>query len=110
MVKSYKKSAKSAEDTPKKQLGKHGGAKQKRQKKDPNAPKRALNGYMYFSKDKREQVKAENPDAAVTSIAKLLGAQWKGMSDDEKKPYQKMAEKDKLRYEKEMKKYKMTTE
>lgn len=32
-------------------------------KKDPNAPKRALSAYMFFSQDWRERVKAENPDA-----------------------------------------------
>ena len=33
-------------------------------KKDPNAPKRALSAYMFFSQDWRERVKAENPDAS----------------------------------------------
>ena len=32
-------------------------------KKDPNAPKRALSAYMFFSQDWRERIKTENPDA-----------------------------------------------
>jgi hypothetical protein len=34
-----------------------------RSKKDPNAPKRPLSAYMFFSQDWRERIKAENPDA-----------------------------------------------
>ena len=32
-------------------------------KKDPNAPKRALSAYMFFSQDWRERIKTENPGA-----------------------------------------------
>lgn len=32
-------------------------------KKDPDAPKRALSAYMFFSKDARAATKEENPDA-----------------------------------------------
>lgn len=33
-------------------------------KKDPNAPKRGLSAYMFFSQDAREKVKTENPSAS----------------------------------------------
>ena len=39
------------------------GKSRKGNLKDPNAPKRALSAYMFFSQDWRERVKAENPDA-----------------------------------------------
>ena len=32
-------------------------------KKNPDAPKRALSAYMFFSQDWRERIKTENPDA-----------------------------------------------
>jgi hypothetical protein len=38
--------------------------KQRRSKKDPNAPKRGLSAYMFFSQDQRSTVKEENPDAS----------------------------------------------
>ena len=38
-------------------------------KKDPNAPKRALSAYMFFSQDWRERIKAENPDAGFGESA-----------------------------------------
>ncbi|KAF5353237.1 hypothetical protein D9756_003684 [Leucocoprinus leucothites] len=70
-------------------------------KKDPKAPKRALSAYMFFSQDWRERIKAENPDAGFGEVGKLLGAKWKEMDEDEKKPYVEQASADKTRAEKE---------
>ncbi len=36
------------------------------QVKDPNAPKKPCGAYMWFCKDKREEVKAENPGEEVS--------------------------------------------
>jgi hypothetical protein len=68
-------------------------------KKDKNAPKRALSAYMFFSQDWRERIKAENPDAGFGEVGKLLGAKWKELDEDEKKPYVELAAKDKTRAE-----------
>ncbi|KAI0830111.1 high mobility group box domain-containing protein [Trametes gibbosa] len=70
-------------------------------KKDPKAPKRALSAYMFFSQDWRERIKAENPDAGFGEIGKLLGAKWKELDDEEKKPYLDQAAADKARAEQE---------
>lgn len=67
--------------------------------KDPDAPKRPLSAYMFFSQDQRATVKEDNPDATFGDLGKLLGAKWKEMSDSEKKPYTAKAEADKVRYE-----------
>ena len=40
-------------------------------KKDPNAPKRALSAYMFFSQDWRERIKTENPDAGFGELLPL---------------------------------------
>ncbi|KAI8371618.1 Non-histone chromosomal protein 6 [Radiomyces spectabilis] len=70
-------------------------------KKDASAPKRGLSAYMFFSQEMRQQVKDENPEAGFGQIGKLLGAKWKKMSEEEKKPYNEKAEADKKRYEDE---------
>jgi len=70
-------------------------------KKDPKAPKRALSAYMFFSQDWRERIKAENPDAGFGEVGKLLGAKWKELDEEEKKPYVEQAAKDKERAEEE---------
>ncbi|KAI5118464.1 hypothetical protein M0805_003725 [Coniferiporia weirii] len=91
-------------------------------KKDPNAPKRALSAYMFFSQDWRERIKAENPDAGfgelpysmyplhssdngAGEVGKLLGAKWKELDDSEKKPYIEQAARDKARAEEEKANY-----
>ncbi|KAF5375419.1 hypothetical protein D9615_008010 [Tricholomella constricta] len=70
-------------------------------KKDPKAPKRALSAYMFFSQDWRERIKTENPDAGFGEVGKLLGAKWKELDDEEKKPYIDQAARDKTRAEEE---------
>ncbi|KAJ1873988.1 Non-histone chromosomal protein 6 [Coemansia sp. RSA 1722] len=73
----------------------------RRAKKDPNAPKRSLSAYMFFSQANRKTVKDDNPEATFGNIGKILGDMWKGMSDKEKAPFFKQAEDDKKRYEAE---------
>ncbi|CAO1635030.1 unnamed protein product [Jaminaea pallidilutea] len=73
----------------------------KKKGKDPNAPKRALSAYMFFSQDQREKTKNDNPNATFGEIGRILGATWKEMSDAQKKPYIDMAERDKKRAEQE---------
>lgn len=56
----------------------------KKQKKDPNAPKRNMSSFMFFSNDKRQQVKDENPSLAFGEVGKELGRLWKEASAEEK--------------------------
>ncbi|KAF8737281.1 hypothetical protein AX14_013133 [Amanita brunnescens Koide BX004] len=56
---------------------------------------------MFFSQDWRERIKAENPDAGFGEVGKLLGAKWKELDDEEKKPYVERAAQDKNRAEQE---------
>jgi structure-specific recognition protein 1 len=53
-------------------------------KKDPNAPKKALSPYMFFTQEHREIIKEENPGIGFGEVAKKLGAKWKSMSDEDK--------------------------
>eukprot|EP01023_Acetabularia_acetabulum_P010457 TRINITY_DN1475_c0_g1_i4.p1 TRINITY_DN1475_c0_g1~~TRINITY_DN1475_c0_g1_i4.p1 ORF type:complete len:640 (-),score=173.75 TRINITY_DN1475_c0_g1_i4:103-2022(-) len=67
-----------------------GGAKEKktRKKKDPDAPKRNLSAFMYFSMDKREAAKKANPEMKVTEISKVLAEQWKQVTAEDKVIYE----------------------
>jgi hypothetical protein len=56
---------------------------------------------MFFSQDWRERIKTENPDAGFGEVGKLLGAKWKELDEDEKKPYLDLAATDKTRAEEE---------
>jgi len=81
---------------------KKGGSKKK---KDANAPKRANSAYMFYCNAKRESWKKKNPDAKNTEVMKGLAGWWSDATEDEKKPFVKMAEDDKKRYEKEKANY-----
>ncbi|EIE21134.1 SSrecog-domain-containing protein [Coccomyxa subellipsoidea C-169] len=74
--------------------------KKKKAKKDPNAPKKALSAFMFFSSAKRDEVKKENPDISFGEVGKALGDKWKNISATEKAKYDEMAKKDKVRYAK----------
>lgn len=80
--------------------------KKEKKAKDPNAPKKPMGAYMWFCKDKRAEVKEKHPSWGVAEIGKEMGAQWKAISDKDKKKYEEQAAKDKERYEKDMKSYK----
>lgn len=53
--------------------------------KDPNAPKRPLSAYMYYSQAQRNNTKEANPEATFGELGKIMGAAWKSMSDEQKK-------------------------
>lgn len=87
-----------------------GGVKakgKKRSKKDPNAPKRALSAYMFFAKDKREEIIKKNPTlkSDISRVGKMIGEAWAKLSTAEKAPFDKKAAADKARYEKEISAY-----
>lgn len=80
--------------------------KQAKKKKDPNAPKRALSGFMFFSKAERENIKKSNPGLSFTDLGRALGEKWNKLSAEEKAPYESMAQADKKRYSEALAGYK----
>jgi len=78
-------------------------AEKSKKMKDPDAPKRAMSNFMYFSQDKREAIKKKNPNKSTTEISKILGEEW-GKAKNRKngiKKYEKLASEDMARYEKQ---------
>ncbi|AQK84463.1 FACT complex subunit SSRP1-B [Zea mays] len=75
--------------------------KKPKKKKDPNAPKRAIAPFMYFSKAERANIKSSNPELATTEIAKKLGERWQKMTAEERQPYVEQSQVDKQRYAEE---------
>ncbi|KAI3498591.1 hypothetical protein L1887_34368 [Cichorium endivia] len=77
-----------------------------KKKKDPNAPKRAMSGFMFFSQLERENVKKDIPGIAFQEIGRVLGERWNKLSAEEKEPYEAKALADKKRYRDELSNYK----
>ena len=65
-----------------------------RARRDPNdTEKRNTNGYLMFYMERFTELKKNENDkpVKVTEIAKQLGKEWKGLTDDEKAVYNKQA-------------------
>ena len=77
----------------------------KKRRKDPNAPKQVKTAYLYFTEKERPKIIQQTPDMSPPDIMSELGARWKALSEKNRKPYEKSSEKDKLRYDEEMKSY-----
>lgn len=82
-----------------------GGRGKKKAKKDPNAPKRNMSAYFLYSIDARPTIKEQNPDASFGDIARLISSKFKELSEEEKAAWQEKADKDKVRYQREMAAY-----
>jgi len=99
-VKKPKKAKKVVPKKPKKPKRKKG------QKKDKNAPKRAMSAFFLFAQDERPKVKAANPSASIGDIGKELGARWANCPAGAKAGYEKKAAALKVKQQAEMAKYK----
>ena len=82
----------------------------KSKKVKSTAPKRALSAYLFFCQATRDDIKKKNPSIKSSEILSELGKMWKALSDKKKKPFEKLAQEDKTRYEEEMKEYVPTEE
>jgi len=77
----------------------------RKKKKDPNAPKRSMSAFFWFSADERKKVREVNPNYGVGEVAKELGRRWADADQALKSKYEALAEKDRARYGQEKKAY-----
>uniref|UniRef100_A0A6N2KP11 HMG box domain-containing protein n=1 Tax=Salix viminalis TaxID=40686 RepID=A0A6N2KP11_SALVM len=82
----------------------------KKRKKGGNEIKRPCPPYSLWYKDQWNEVKKENPDAEFKDISHILGAKWKTITAEEKKPYEEKYQVEKEAYLKLMTKDKRETE
>jgi len=69
-----------------------------RRKRVSSKPKRPLTAYMFFSQEKRPEIKRNNQNVSFGEIGKLLGEAWQKQNKDERKPYEEKAKKAKEEY------------
>ncbi|XP_013388465.1 high mobility group B protein 13 [Lingula anatina] len=94
------------EGEPKKRRG--GWPKGKKRKKDlgeNKAPKAPITAYVLYAIERRQAIKASNPEIPFCEVTKILGNEWSSMSQDEKQKYFEAADKDKKRYVEQLKAY-----
>jgi hypothetical protein len=66
--------------------------------KDPNAPKRAMSGFMFFSNHMRPKLKARHPSLSFIDMGHEIGKLWRGMNEKKRTPYMALAAEDAQRY------------
>jgi hypothetical protein len=86
-------SAKPKDSTKPKKVEKVNKGKSAKVTKAVKVSNRTPSGYLLFCKEKRQQVKEENPSAKMTDITTILGKMWKDLSEKKKKPFMDQAAK-----------------
>lgn len=68
-------------------------------------PTRNRSSYTIYFSENRPQFAKDHPDALPKDIMRAVGKKWKTLSEEDKKPYDEMADRDKERYERQMSEY-----
>lgn len=73
--------------------------------KEPGKPRGKMTAYAFFVQTCREEHKRTNPGEQVvfSEFSKKCAGRWKLMDGNDKRPFEDMAARDKLRWEEEMK-------
>lgn len=79
--------------------------KPKNEQLSSGPPTRSLSSYLLYSKEVRPQVIKELPDAKPKDIMRAMGKKWSSLNEEQKKPYEELAAKDKDRYERQIEEY-----
>ncbi|XP_049528700.1 high mobility group protein DSP1 isoform X2 [Dermacentor silvarum] len=73
--------------------------------RDVNKPKRPGTAFMLFMGDFRKEMAGKEPEGGVAALAKLGGERWRGMSEEDKRPYVERQNEEKIKYEQNMEDY-----
>ncbi|XP_023522074.1 high mobility group B protein 6-like [Cucurbita pepo subsp. pepo] len=71
---------------------------EKKEKKKCSEKKRPSPPYILWCKDQWNEIKKENPEAEFKEISNILGAKWKSVTAEEKKPYEERYQAEKEAY------------
>nr|KJB39686.1 hypothetical protein B456_007G025500 [Gossypium raimondii] len=84
--------------------------KKTKKERDPSKPKQPMSAFFLFSNERRAALLADTGNKNVLEAAKIAGEEWKNMTEEQKKPYEEIAKKNKEKYMEEMEVYKQKKE
>ncbi len=76
--------------------------KKGKENKKTGEVKKACSSFIHFSTSEMPKVKQLHPDLKQVEIMREIGSLWNRLNEEQKQPYIEMAERDKLRYQKEV--------
>ncbi|XP_023938568.2 high mobility group protein 20A [Bicyclus anynana] len=79
--------------------------KKRKPKTPPDGPRPPLTGYIRFLNEKRDQLRAEQPELGFGELTRQLANKWSKLPAEEKQVYLNAADQDKERYVKECAEY-----
>ncbi|OAF71919.1 hypothetical protein A3Q56_00318 [Intoshia linei] len=83
--------------------------KKKKKKKDPNQPKRPQSAYFLWMNGNRKDINTKFPNMGITMFSRKASEIWKQMTEDDKIKWQTAAQADRLRYNEEMKTFRLNS-
>lgn len=81
------------------------GRKKKKKEKKRVGPKRPLAPFMVYTIKKRKDLMKENPKTKISEISKMLGKEWRSLSENDKFPYVERSREEQERYRKELEEF-----
>jgi len=79
--------------------------RKKKRSRHPTAPKHPMSGFLFYALEMRPHVAEQNPGSTVGPISKIIASLWKGLTPEQRAPWEKKATDDKARYAREMEAY-----
>ena len=61
-----------------------------------------MSSYIFFSNDYRPIVREKDPTLTLPEVSRCLGIAWKSLTTEQRKMYEKRADEDKERYNRDM--------
>ncbi|KAL9242921.1 hypothetical protein vseg_016878 [Gypsophila vaccaria] len=80
------------------------GTKKSKKEKDPLKPKHPVGAFFLYSSERRAALLGEGKK--LLEASKIIGEEWKNMTDDQKRPYEEVAKVNKEKYQEELELYK----
>ena len=80
-------------------------SKNKKNVKDPNAPKRPSTAWIYFYSDQVKSTKEKYPEKSTKEICSLLGKKWSKMTPKQKSKYELKAKQSREDYNRKKEEY-----
>jgi len=85
---------------------KHEKKRKKARKWEADHPKKPCGPFFCYQQVRRPLIRNEYPNLCTKQIVAKMSQEWRTLSNEERAPYEKLAKRNRDKYEEEMKRYK----